>query len=76
MKALIICILISIIANEYNNFPFDTIFTYISIAIQLYNASLRLQKNYNEHKQKKQKNANDTNNKNTTPDNPNITLVK
>lgn len=72
MKGLIICIVISIIANECNKFPFDTTFAYISIAIQLYDTSLRLQKNYNKHKQKTYQNTNDTN---TKPDKANTSLV-
>lgn len=56
---LLICILISLVADECNSFSFDTMFTYITIAIQLYEACLQLQKNYKEHKQKTFQNTND-----------------
>lgn len=61
MLELIICILISRIANECSGISFETMFLYASIAIQLYDGSFRLQKNYN-----KQKISKNTNDKNTT----------
>lgn len=68
MIELIICILISRIANESNGFPFDTMYFYISLAMQLCKGCFRLLKKY---KQKISKNANDN-----TPDKSNITLVQ
>ena len=59
MVELIICILISIIANECGGFSFESMFFYISIAIKLYKGCFRLQKNYKKHKQKLSKNTND-----------------
>lgn len=44
--ALIIIIIISMIACDYGNFQFDTIFTYISIALQLYKYSTKVIKKY------------------------------
>lgn len=62
MTELIICILISIIANECSGFPFDTMFFYISLAMQLCKGCFRLLKNYRNHKQKISKNTNEKNN--------------
>lgn len=69
MLELIICILISRIAYECSSIPFETMFLYVSIAIQLYDDSFRLLKSYKKNKQKISKNTNDKNTKNT-PDKP------
>ena len=58
MVELVICILISIIANECNGFPFDTMFFYITLTMKLCKGSFRLLKKY---KQKIFRNTNDEN---------------
>lgn len=50
----IISILISLIAFECSKFPVDTIFFYISIALEVYEVFLHLQKKYKK-RRKKQK---------------------
>jgi len=42
MANIIISVLISIIACKYGGFKFDTIFTYVSIAMQLYASYIEL----------------------------------
>lgn len=63
MLELIICILISRIAYECSSIPFETMFLYISISIQLYEGGFRLLKSYNKNKQMIFKNTNDKNTK-------------
>lgn len=46
MANIIISIAVSIIACKYGGFQFDTIFTYITIAIQLYEGYARLIKKH------------------------------
>ena len=60
--ALIIILTISMIACKYGNFQFDTIFTYISIALQLYKNSTKAIKKYKRSKK-------DTNDKTVQPEN-------
>ncbi len=60
MMKLIICIFISRIATECSGISFETMFLYISTALQLYEGGFRLQKQYNKHKLSKH-----TNDKNT-----------
>lgn len=50
---IIISILISLIAFECSNFPFENIFFYISTAMELYEFFLRLQKKYKKYKKRK-----------------------
>ena len=64
----IISVLISLIAYECSNFPFDTIFFYISTAIGVYEFFLHLQKKYKKRRKKTQQNTNDVNSKSDKTD--------
>lgn len=63
MVNLLICLLISLVAHECNGYPFDTIFTYITIAMQLYEGCSELLKKYKIHQQKTYQNTYDTSTK-------------
>ena len=63
MVNLLICILISLVAHECNCYTFDTIFTYITIAMQLYEGCLELQKKYKIRQQKTYQSTDDTSTK-------------
>lgn len=51
MVSVLICVLVSLVAHECSFFSFDTMFTYITIAIQLYEGCLKLLKNSQKYKQ-------------------------
>lgn len=73
MAKLLICILISLVAHECSSFSFDTIFTYVTIAIELYEECLKLQKKFKKHQQTTYQNTNDANSK---PDKIGVSLTE